>query len=55
MESGKITLLMQLVGRLKENFDIFKKAYENSDKENFDISKKAILETQEKINFLIKK
>jgi hypothetical protein len=54
MDSGKITLLTQLVSGLKDNFVIFEKSYKESDKENFDRSKKIILELQHKIDFLLR-
>jgi hypothetical protein len=53
MDSGKIILLAQLINNLKENFVIFEKAYNESDKEKFDESKKIILELQHKIDFLM--
>lgn len=54
MDSGKITLLTQLITGLKDNFVIFEKAYQDSDKENFDRAKNIILELQSKIDFLLK-
>jgi hypothetical protein len=53
MEESKILILLQLVRTLDENFLIFEKAYNTSDKEKFDSSKNAILDFQRKINFLI--
>ena len=55
MEINKVMLLSQLVSRLKENFEVFEKAYNENDKENFDSSKKLILELQKKINLIAKK
>ncbi len=54
MDSGKITLLQQLVAGLRDNFVIFEKAYHESDKEKYDRAKKIILELQYKIDFLLK-
>ena len=46
-------LLTQLAGALENNFKIFEKAYNDSDKELFDNSKSAILEVQKKINIIL--
>lgn len=52
MEINQVMLLLQISNQLKENFEIFEKAYNEQDKEKFDSSKKLILELQKKINIL---
>jgi len=54
MDEGKLMLLLQLVSYLGQSFEVFKKAYEASDKEKFDEAKKSMLEAQKKAEFLLK-
>jgi hypothetical protein len=54
MEDNKILLLSQLMNGLIEGFNNFEKSYSEQDKVTFESSKKAILETQGKINFILK-
>ena len=55
MEINQVMLLSQIVSRLKENFEIFEKAYNENDKESFESSKNLILDLQKKINLIVKK
>ena len=54
MDSGKITLLAQLITALSQNFLVLEKYYQNSDKERYESSKKIVLELQSKIDSLLK-
>lgn len=53
MEGGQLTLLVQLITTLKDNYTRLETAFKSSDKENFDKYKKVILEVQAKINYLL--
>ena len=53
MQDNNLLLIMQLIRAINYQTSILQKSYDNSDKEEFDKAKTAILDSQNKLSFLL--
>ena len=55
MDTQNLSLLAQLISKLREDMAVFEASYKTQDKENFESAKEGILDAQKKINLILQK